>query len=336
MTTLYLTEPGTVVHCQNQTLLIRRRGQEQLCRLAEVELVVVLPGIQLTSAALAQLLDRGVETIFLRADGGFRGRLQGSFSTNPEMRLAQYQRAYSPWGLELAKRIVRGKIRNQRALLQLRNRATRGQIGPLQEGIDSLAAYLHPLDRAATCPEREALMGLEGHCARIYYQALQHCFSPEWNFRGRNRQPPLDPINALLSWGYGVLLARVFSAVVMAGLDPYLGFFHANLPYRPNLVLDMMEEFRPLVVDWAVLQLVKAGLLTPEDFEPSPDGTGIWLGSLAKKLFLGELERRFREPLLYPPQSRRLALSQIVLEQARWLGRCLVSGNLEYEAMELR
>jgi len=252
------------------------------------------------------------------------------------MRLAQYQRAYSPWGLELAKRIVRGKIRNQRALLQLRNRATRGQIGPLQEGIDSLAAYLHPLDRAATCPEREALMGLEGHCARIYYQALQHCFSPEWNFRGRNRQPPLDPINALLSWGYGVLLARVFSAVVMAGLDPYLGFFHANLPYRPNLVLDMMEEFRPLVVDWAVLQLVKAGLLTPEDFEPSPDGTGIWLGSLAKKLFLGELERRFREPLLYPPQSRRLALSQIVLEQARWLGRCLVSGNLEYEAMELR
>ena len=336
MTTLYLTEPGTVVHCQNQTLLIRRRGQEQLCRLAEVELVVVLPGIQLTSAALAQLLDRGVETIFLRADGGFRGRLQGSFSTNPEMRLAQYQRAYSPWGLELAKRIVRGKIRNQRALLQLRNRATRGQSGPLQEGIDSLAAYLHPLDRAATCPEREALMGLEGHCARIYYQALQHCFSPEWNFRGRNRQPPLDPINALLSWGYGVLLARVFSAVVMAGLDPYLGFFHANLPYRPNLVLDMMEEFRPLVVDWAVLQLVKAGLLTPEDFEPSPDGTGIWLGSLAKKLFLGELERRFREPLLYPPQSRRLPLSQIVLEQARRLSRCLVSGDLDYEPIELR
>ncbi len=331
MTTLYLTGRGTVVHCQNQSLLIRRRGQEQLCRLAEVKLVVVLPGIQLTAAALAQLLDRGVETIFLRADGGFRGRLQGSFSTNPEMRLAQYQRAYSPWGLELAKRIVRGKIRNQRALLQLRNRATRGQIGPLQEGIDSLAAYLHQLDRAATCPEREALMGLEGHCARIYYQALQHCFSPEWNFRGRNRQPPLDPINALLSWGYGVLLARVFSAAVMAGLDPYLGFFHADLPYRPNLVLDLMEEFRPLVVDWAVLQLIKAGLLTPEDFEPSPDGTGVWLGSLAKKLFLGELERRFREPLLSPPQSCRLALSQIV----GWLGRCLVSGNLEYEAMEL-
>jgi CRISPR-associated protein Cas1 len=179
-------------------------------------------------------------------------------------------------------------------------------------------------------------MGLEGICARTYYQSLQHCFPPEWNFTGRNRQPPLDPINALLSWGYGVLLARVFSAVVMAGLDPYLGFFHANLPYRPNLVLDMMEEFRPLVVDWAVLQLVKAGLLTPEDFEPSPDGTGIWLGSLAKKLFLGELERRFREPLLYPPQSRRLPLSQIVLEQARRLSRCLVSGDLDYEPIELR
>lgn len=153
MTTLYLTEPGTVVHCQNQTLLIRRRGQEQLCRLAEVELVVVLPGIQLTSAALAQLLDRGIETIFLRADGGFRGRLQGSFSTNSEIRLAQYQRAYSPWGLRWAKVIVRGKIRNQRAILQLHNRATRGQIAPLQEGIDVIAAYLQQLDRSVfECP----------------------------------------------------------------------------------------------------------------------------------------------------------------------------------------
>jgi CRISPR-associated protein Cas1 len=336
MTTLYLTEPGTVVQCQNQTLLIRRREQERLCRLSEVDLVVVLPGIQLSSTALAQLLDRGIETIFLRADGGFRGRLQGSFSTNPEIRLAQYQRVYSPWGLQWAKTIVRGKVRNQRAILQLRNRATHGQIAPLQEGIDVIAAYLQQLERSDASLEQETLMGLEGICARTYYQSLRYYFPPAWNFTGRNRQPPLDPINALLSWGYGVLLARVFSAVVMAGLDPYLGFFHANLPYRPNLVLDVMEEFRPLVVDWAVIQVVKAELLTPEDFEPSPDGTGIWLGSLAKKLFLGELERRFREPLLYPPQSRRLALSQIVLEQARWLGRCLVSGDLDYEAMGLR
>ncbi|MCJ2542415.1 CRISPR-associated endonuclease Cas1 [Thermostichus vulcanus] len=336
MTTLYLTEPGTVVQCRNQALLIRWRNQERLCRLSEIELVVILPGIQVSSGALAELLDRGIETIFLRADGSFRGRLQGPFSTYPELRLAQYQRIHSPWGLEWACKIVRGKIRNQRAILQLRNRATRGRIAPLQEGIDVIAAYLQQLDRSVPPLERETLMGLEGICARTYYQSLRHYFPPAWKFTGRNRQPPLDPINALLSWGYGVLLARVFSAVVMAGLDPYLGFFHANLPYRPNLVLDMMEEFRPLVVDWAVIQVIKAELLTPEDFEPSPDGTGIWLGSLAKKLFLGELERRFREPLFYPPQSRRLALSQIVLEQARWLSRCLISGDLDYEAMGLR
>ena len=86
-------------------------------------------------------------------------------------------------------------------------------------------------------------MGVEGICARSYYQALRYFFPPQWNFTGRNRRPPLDPINALLSWGYGVLLARVFSACVQVGLDPYLGFFHATEPYRPNLVLDVMEEF---------------------------------------------------------------------------------------------
>jgi CRISPR-associated protein Cas1 len=113
-------------------------------------------------------------------------------------------------------------------------------------------------------------MGIEGICARTYYQALRYYFPPEWKFNGRNRRPPLDPINALLSWGYGVLLARVFSATVQAGLDPYLGFFHATESYRPNLVLDLMEEFRPVVVDQAVISIIESNILGTEDFQGIP------------------------------------------------------------------
>jgi CRISPR-associated protein Cas1 len=179
-------------------------------------------------------------------------------------------------------------------------------------------------------------MGIEGIAARSYYQALQHFFPPSWQFNGRNRRPPKDPINALLSWGYGVLLARIFAVCVKAGLDPYLGFFHAIQPYRPNLVLDLMEEFRPVLVDYCVISLINSQALDPTDFEPSPDGEGIWLGLMAKKLLLKELEERLNQPLLYPPQNRKLKLSQIFLEQARMLARCLLESSLDYQPFLLK
>uniref|UniRef100_B8HZJ9 CRISPR-associated endonuclease Cas1 n=1 Tax=Cyanothece sp. (strain PCC 7425 / ATCC 29141) TaxID=395961 RepID=B8HZJ9_CYAP4 len=336
MTALYLTEPGTVVCYQNEVLQVVKQKQIRTCRLAELDIVVVLPGVQLTSVAIAQLLDRGIETIFLRGDGGFRGRLQGQFHTNPAVRLAQYRAVETPFGLSLARRMVAGKVRNQRTLLQRRNRATQNRYSELTEAIDLIAASLLTLQQASSDLNRDQLMGMEGSCARYYYQALRYWFPEQWNFTGRNRQPPLDPINALLSWGYGVLLSRTFSACVQAGLDPYLGFFHAIAPYRPNLVLDLMEEFRPIVVDQTVIHLIQTDILGLEDFQPSPTGEGIWLGEVAKKLFLGALEQHLNQPLLYPPQNRNLKLSQILLEQCRWLSRCLQSQTPDYEPFTIK
>ncbi|MEA5617044.1 CRISPR-associated endonuclease Cas1 [Cronbergia sp. UHCC 0137] len=336
MTTLYLTEPGTIIRYRNENLIIIKQEKSQTCRLVEITLIVVLPGVQLTDVVIAQLLDKGIETIFLRQDGQFRGRLQGQFASNPTLRLAQYRTIETTFGLALAQKLVIGKIRNQRVLLQRRNRATKGQITELTEAIDLISAYSSRLINTTTPFNRDELMGIEGICARTYYQGLRHWFPSEWNFSGRNRRPPLDPVNALLSWGYGVLLARVFSASVQAGLDPYLGFFHAIEPYRPNLVLDLMEEFRPVVVDQAVISIIQSDILGTEDFEASPNGEGIWLGTMAKKLFLGELERRLRTPVLYPAQNRRLTLNQILLEQARSVGRTLVKLELEYEAFVIK
>lgn len=336
MTALYLTEPGTVVGYRNASLSVKRKNQRRDCRLAEVNLVVVLPGVQLTAQAIAALLDRGVETLFLRGDGRFRGRLQGQFHSNPTLRLAQYRVVDTTFGMGLAQKLVLGKVRNQRSLLQRRNRQSRGRQTHLVEAIDTMGVYLRRLQSVESPQDRATLMGIEGICARTYYQAMTGELPSRWNFSGRNRRPPRDPLNALLSWGYGVLLARVFSACVQAGLDPYLGFFHATEPYRPNLVLDAMEEFRPLAIDRTVWAMANSQLLDPLDFEPSPDGEGVWLGQQAKKLFLEQLERRFQTRLFYPPQQRQLTLSQILLEQARWLARCCVELRLDYEAMEVR
>ena len=336
MTAIYFTEPGTVVRYQNESLHVKTPAKSQSFRLAEISLVVVQPGVQLTSVVITELLDRGIETIFLRQDGQFRGRLQGQFPTNPTIRLAQYRTVETTFGLAIAKKLIEGKIRNQRAILQRRSRSAQGKIGELTEAIDSIASYSIQLKNPAATFGRDELMGIEGICARTYYQGLRYWFPARWHFTGRNRQPPLDPINALLSWGYGVLLARVFSACVQAGFDPYLGFFHAIAPYRPNLVLDMMEEFRPVVVDLAVINIIKSGQIASEDFHPSPEGQGIWLGALAKKLFIAELEKQLSSSVLYPSQNRHLRISHIILEQARLLARCLVNRTLDYEPFILR
>jgi CRISPR-associated protein Cas1 len=131
MTALYLTEPGTCVRYQNQTFSIQKKSQQYTCRLSELELVVILPGVQLTDVVVATLLDQGIETIFLRQDGRFRGRLQGSFAPNPLIRLAQYKIVETFFGLGFAQKFAYGKIRNQKALLQIRNRATKGKISQL-------------------------------------------------------------------------------------------------------------------------------------------------------------------------------------------------------------
>ena len=296
---------------------------------------MVMPGVQLTSVTLSRLFDRNVETIFLDKNGQFRGRLQGQYATNPMVRIAQYQLLDTTFGMAIAQRMVDGKVRNQRVLLQRRNRR-KPKRAELSQAIDRMGESLATLQQRETPQSRDTLMGIEGNCAQLYYQALRHCFSEEWNFTGRNRRPPRDPINALLSWGYSILLSRSFVACVQAGLDPYVGYFHAVQPYRPNLVLDVMEEFRPVVVDQAVIALVQSGVLTPDDFEPSPDGEGIWLGSLAKKVFLTKLEEQFNSTLLYPSQNRRLSLTQIMFEQARSLGRCLVDRQLDYEPFVIR
>jgi CRISPR-associated protein Cas1 len=331
MTTIYLTEPGTKVHYHNQQLRIKQPSKETTPRLAEVDLLVIFPGVQLTNVAIAVLLDQGIETIFLRRDGQFRGRLQGQFATNPLLRLAQYRVLDSTFALALAQRLILGKLSNQRAILQRRHRDSGQRISALAEAIDVMGSYRLKLRSPIQTLLRDQLMGIEGICARHYFQVLKHCLPEAWAFTGRSRRPPKDPVNALLSWGYGVLLARVFSATVQAGLDPYLGFFHAVQPYRPNLVLDLMEEFRPVVVDRAMIRLVRSGVLDPLDFEPSPDGEGIWLGLTAKRLFLQELEGILQSMLLYPPQGRKLKVQQIILEQVRWLGRCCLESQLDYE-----
>lgn len=352
MASLVLMEQGVTLGLDGGLFTVERAGQViERVRVTEIEEVLLFGTVHLTPAATAALLARGIDTVFLTARGQYRGRLMGRPGRNVELRLAQFERLRDPaTALGFAQAVVTGKITNQRALLL---RAQR------EHGLEELATALASLRRLqqalALTSDVEAVRGFEGQASAIYFGRLGACIrNPAFTFAGRTRRPPRDPINAMLSFGYTMLAALVESAVLRAGLDPMLGALHTPDYGRPSLVLDLMEEFRPVLVDALVLRLVNRREIVPEDFERPPDEVeaawgdavgpeeergssgAVWLGETGRRVFFRAWSRRLQETHFYPPRRQRLAFGEIVQQQVYLLGRVLRSEEPAYQAFVVR
>ena len=270
MHALAISEQGTTVHADGD-MLVLQRGPTVLrrIRVGELEQVLLLGGVEITTRAMALLLRRGVDLVLLMQDGKFRGRLCGRGSKNVLLRLAQYRCSTdNAFCLRVARAIVTGKLQNQRQILL---RAQRG----LQD--NDLAAVLGNLrvlsERAAACSDLDVLRGFEGQAAALYFGQLNKLIrNPAFHFAGRTRRPPRDPVNALLSFGYAVLGSIAETEVYRCGLDPMLGFLHQPAYGRASLMLDVLEEFRPLV-DTLVLRVVNRRQVGEGDFEQRGEKT---------------------------------------------------------------
>lgn len=350
MASLVLMEQGLTLGLDGGLFTVERAGQViERVRVTEVEEVLLFGNVQLTPAATAALLARGIDTVFLTARGRYRGRLTGRPGRNVELRVAQFERLRDPaTALGFAQAVVAGKIANQRALLL---RAQR------EHGLDELATALASLRRleqaVALAPDIEAVRGFEGQASAIYFGRLGACIrNPAFSFTGRTRRPPRDPVNALLSFGYTLLATLVESAVLRAGLDPMLGALHAPDYGRPSLVLDLMEEFRPVLVDALALRLINRREIVPEDFEQPPDqveavwsegdggaagGAGaVWLGETGRRVFFRAWSRRLQESHFYAPRRQRLAFEEIIQQQVYLLARVLRGEEAAYQAFVVR
>lgn len=263
MHTLVVSEQGVTLRAEGE-LLVVERGNSRLrqVRVQEIDQVLLLGRVEVRSAALSLLLRRGVDLVLLTQQGIFRGRLSGRAGKNVALRLAQYDRTREPaFCLKIARTIVAAKIRHQRQVLLRAQRK-------LQD--DALAQALGDLrvvaGRAAGAADLDGLRGLEGHAAAIYFgQFGKLILNKEFQFTTRNRRPPRDPVNALLSFGYAVVGSLVETDVYRCGLDPMLGFLHQPDYGRPSLMLDVLELFRPLV-DSLVLRLINRRQIGPADF----------------------------------------------------------------------
>ena len=264
MHTLAISEQGTSVHADGDTLVVQR-GKSVLRRIraGELEQVLLLGGVEVTRRAMNLLLRREIEMVLLTQNGKFRGRLSGRASKNVQLRLAQYQRSTDPaFCVSVARAIVAGKLQNQRQILLRAQRQL--QDNDLAVALGNLRVMGR---RAAECADLDVLRGFEGQGAALYFGQFGKLIrNSTFQFTTRNRRPPRDPVNALLSFGYAVLGSIAETEVYRCGLDPMLGFLHQPAYGRPSLMLDLLEEFRPLI-DALVLRVVNRRQVAAKDFD---------------------------------------------------------------------
>ncbi len=343
MTTLYLTEQHATVRREGDCLLVNiprnkedgTEARKVRVPLIKVDQVVVLGDITLTTPALAALLEKKVEVAFCSARGRFLGHLAPPLSKNAPLRLAQHRARNDPAvQIALATRFVSGKLANMRTFLLRQNRK-RGQ-----EAIAAACAEMQLTLRkvealgAAGETAMPTLLGLEGTGSALYFGVFQNLLAEGWEFPGRLRRPPPDPVNALLSFGYTVLSGYVSSAVSIVGLDPLVGYLHAPGYGRPCLALDLMEEFRPLIVDSVVLRVINNGILRQADFRREIGSC--WLEEDARRRYIEQLEARLNEEIQHPVFGYKATYRRCLELQARLLGKALLGEIPEYPPFIVR
>jgi len=340
MSTIYVVEAGARLEKEHGRLLVTL-NDEVLLRvpITRVSRVVLVGRAGATTAALHALLEAGIPLLLISRGGKLLGQLAPPMPGNLLLRRAQYARDDDgAFGLRLARAIVTGKLRNQRTLAgRLARRDESGikndESGLKGEGVG--AALTAAIGRAAAAADADTLRGIEGQAARLYFAAYRAAFDPAWGFVDRNRRPPRDPINALLSLGYTLLTQNMMTALEVVGLDPYLGYFHSEQYGRPALALDLVEEFRAPVVDSLTLWLTSRRILTPDDFRPDEAG-GVALTDAALRTYLLKFSRKLESTVLVRELGRQLTYRKIFEVQARRLARVITGDDESYRSFRAR
>lgn len=331
--TLYVTIEDSWVHKEGETITIHKNhskiGQFPIHQIGE--LVCFGYGISVSPQLVEHCAKENVTVSYLDGRGKFLARLQGPVHGNVLLRRAQYRDADNiDRALSLAKCCVAAKIQNQRSILLRHLRNHSGCNG--EEEIKTVLRNMDiSLNTARNCNDMATLRGIEGSAAEGYFSVFDYMIlapGPEFRFHRRTRRPPMDRINALLSYAYSILALDMRSALEAVGLDPYVGFLHVERPGRPGLALDIMEEFRAPVADRLVLSLVNLKQVNAAGFKISPNGE-VAMDDETRKTFLGAWQKRKREEILHPFFEENMETGLVYISQARLLARYF-RGELDF------
>ena len=313
---------GKVAKQGHRLAITKDDDETTFVRLADTSQLVVMGNVYVSTPTLHELMRRNIPVTWQSYGGWFLGHTVGAGHANVELRTAQYRGSFADEVcLSLARGWVQAKIRNSRTLLRRNWRR-----GDTREEV--LKDLKRLGERAGRVRGIASLLGVEGAAAARYFQhfegMLREAADPKMSFemQHRNRRPPSDPVNALLSFGYA-MLTRAFVTVLSAtGFDPYRGYYHQPRYGRPALALDMMEPFRPLIVDSVVVTAINNGEVRPTDFVRTP--VGVNLSDSGRKRFIRVFERRLSQEVTHPLFGYRVEYRRLLEVQARLLGRFLL------------
>lgn len=338
LNTLYLVSQGAYVAKEGANLVVRLDAAEiGRVPIHQLGAVVAFGQISLSPFALGFCAEQGVSVAWFTETGRFLARMEGPVSGNVLLRRDQHRRAEdAAASAQLVASLVAGKVLAQRHVLR---RALRDHGDGMQEtaraALEAAQARLTDIARRTRKPRPDAgavdaLRGMEGEAAQLYFGcfgSLIRSPHPDFAFTTRSRRPPLDAVNALLSFCYALLTQDCRSALEAVGLDPAAGYLHALRPGRPSLALDLMEEFRPAFADRLALSLINRGQVTPTGFERAPNGA-VSMTEQTRKTVLTAWQTRKRDEVMHPFLQEKTALGLAPHLQARLLARA-IRGELD-------
>lgn len=331
LNTLYVTTQGAYLSKEGETVLVSVDGEKRLqIPVHTLGGVVCFGRVSCSPFLMGFCAENNVGLSFLTENGRFLARVQGPVAGNVLLRREQYRRADSPnFSAAMARFFLTGKIANARTVLQ---RALRdhGDKITQTEMEQSIALLGKALKRLEATEDLDALRGIEGETARTYFSVFDDLITHQKDsfiFKGRNRRPPLDNVNCLLSFLYTLLLHDIRSALEGVGLDPAVGFLHRDRPGRPGLALDLMEEFRPFLADRLVLSLINLGQVNPKGFIQTETGA-VTMTDDTRKAVIVAYQKRKQDEIQHPFLGEKVAVGILFHVQALLLARHL-RGDLD-------
>lgn len=332
--TLYVTTPEAYLRLEGETVCVMIEDEKRLqVPLHHLSSLVLFDHVMLSPALLGRCAEDGRSVVWLTRSGKFSVRLEGPVSGNILLRQAQFRASEdSVLSLAIARAILAGKVRNSRQVL-MRGAREASEDQEKQELVRVSKLLANQVRKLPSAADLDVLRGLEGDAARLYFDALTKVMKPQarldFPFEARNRRPPRDRFNALISFLYALVLSDCRSALETVGLDPQLGFLHAVRPGRPALALDLLEEFRAPVADRLALTLVNRGQLQPKHFDER-EGGAVLLNDEGRKTVIAAYQTRKQEAVTHPLLQQSMPIGLLPQVQARLLARYLRADVAHY------
>lgn len=334
MGTVYVTQDDAFIGKVDERLHIKVEKKTILdVPLIKVDGLVVMGRVSISPMAIAELIQNKIPLTFLTVNGKYIARLEPEMSKNIFLRNAQWKAiGESPQAIHLVKGFVRGKLKNYRyALLRLQRSYSEHD---LSQNLDRLNQAIAGLEKADNI---DSLRGYEGAGSAVYFGCFDRFIRVDnFSFKNRNRRPPVDPVNSLLSLGYSLLRHDIQSALNIVGFDPYLGYLHVERYGRPSLALDLMEEFRPLIVDAVVLNAINKKILKPSDFITEPVSNAVSLTKEGLHSFLKLYQEKKLAKFKHPVLGVQKTYQESFEVQARLLGKYLMGEIDKYPPLIMK